>query len=424
MPAALIAKKRDGDELSDDEIEFLISGYTDGSIPDYQMSAWAMAVYFQGLVDREIDTLTAAMLASGDVLTQATDRPRVDKHSTGGLGDKVSLILAPLLAVCDVDVPMLSGRGLGITGGTLDKLESIPGFRTDLSEQEIASALQSTGCVITGASGRLVPADQKLYGLRDVTATVPVVPLIASSIMSKKLAESLNALVLDVKWGSGAFMQTRDEAIVLGRALQRIGNAMGVPTKALLTDMTQPLGQMVGNACEVNESLDVLRGDGPDDVRRLTVELCAELIVMVDRAADIQSARSHLASRLSDGSAYERFIEMVGQQGGRLDGPLVLDDAFTIESQHAGIVQSFDGQQIGRVVIELGGGRRVAGQSINHRVGLEFQLGVGDTVELGQPIATVFCQNQAQFERAAHGLLESIAISQEPVIAPDLFEAI
>ena len=291
LPASIIAAKRDQRELTDDEIAFFIRGFAIGEIPDYQMSALAMAIFLNGMTPREVATLTAEMLGSGTRLTWPDDGvPRVDKHSTGGIGDKTSLILAPLLAECGVQVPMLSGRGLGATGGTLDKLEAIPGFRTNLSLDEITMLTQSVGCVITGASAELAPADQKLYALRDVTATVPSIPLITGSIMSKKLAEALNALVLDVKFGSGAFMKTREQATQLAQSLVVTGQRMGVTTTALLTDMNQPLGRMCGNAVEVLECLDVLNGGGPDEVRTLTIELCAEVLVSARIEPSIESA--------------------------------------------------------------------------------------------------------------------------------------
>src|SRR3954463_15089278 len=280
-PVNIISKKRDGSELSADEIGSLISGYVRGDVPDYQMSAWAMAVYLRGMTVAETAALTEHMLYSGVTFKwPAEEAPKVDKHSTGGIGDKVSLPLAPLLACCGLAVPMISGRGLGATGGTLDKLESIPGFRTDLSLAEIAVITERVGCVITGASAEIAPADKKLYALRDVTATVPSIPLITASIMSKKLAESLDALVLDVKFGSGAFMKSLDDARALARSLVDTGKRMGVKTTALLTDMNQPLGRMAGNANEVNEAVATLQGRGPDDLWQCTRELGAELLVL------------------------------------------------------------------------------------------------------------------------------------------------
>ncbi|MCA9132511.1 MAG: thymidine phosphorylase, partial [Planctomycetales bacterium] len=273
LASTIIAKKRDREVLTSDEIRFMVRGLTDASIPNYQIAAWAMAIQCRGMTVAETAALTAAMLDSGERLRREGQRPRVDKHSTGGLGDKVSLILAPLLACFDVDVPMLSGRGLGITGGTLDKLEAFSGYRCDLSQPEINRQLESIGCVITGTTPEIAPADRELYRLRDVTATVPSIPLITSSIMSKKLAESLDALVLDVKVGSAAFMRTLPQARALARSLVATGKRMKVRTQAFISDMNQPLGCMVGNACEANEAIAVLRDEGPSEVRELTVSL-------------------------------------------------------------------------------------------------------------------------------------------------------
>ncbi|MCA9266492.1 MAG: thymidine phosphorylase, partial [Planctomycetales bacterium] len=276
-PAEVIAKKRDGHELTTSEIHFLIDGFAKGSVPDYQMSAWAMAVFLRGMTTDETVTLTEEMLQSGVQLAWSTgDLPTVDKHSTGGIGDKVSLLLAPMLACCDLQVPMISGRGLGATGGTLDKLEAIPGFRTDLSIGEMQRICREVGCVISAATQQLVPADRKLYALRDVTATVASIPLITASIMSKKLAEGLTALVLDVKHGSGAFMKTEHQARALAASLVHVGQKMGVRTSALLTDMNQPLGRMVGNAIEVDEAVAGLQGTGPADLMEVTFALGGE----------------------------------------------------------------------------------------------------------------------------------------------------
>jgi pyrimidine-nucleoside phosphorylase len=322
IPAVVISKKRDRHPLSTEEIEFMISGYARGEIPDYQMAAFAMAIFIQGMDRREIADLTEAMIRSGDTLRRVSDRPRVDKHSTGGLGDKTSLILAPLLACCDLDVPMISGRGLGITGGTLDKLEAIPGFRCDLTESESEAQLKEIQCFITGATDRLVPADKKLYALRDVTGTVPSIALITASIMSKKIAETLDALVLDVKCGSGAFLATDDLACALARSLIEVGRRAGVVTTALITDMDQPLGAMVGNACEVDEAMEVLRDGGPSDVRELTIELCARVLLTTGKASDLVEARQLLKGHLASGAAMERWERMVSMQGGILRRPV------------------------------------------------------------------------------------------------------
>jgi len=395
LPASLIAAKRDRLELNDGEIAFFIQGFASGSIPDYQMSAMAMAIYLNGMTPREVATLTSEMLRSGTQLTWPNDGiPRVDKHSTGGIGDKTSLILAPLLAECGVQVPMLSGRGLGATGGTLDKLEAIPGFRTNLSLEEITRLTQTVGCIITGASQELAPADRKLYALRDVTATVPSIPLITASIMSKKLAESLDALVLDVKFGSGAFMKTREQATQLAHSLVDTGNRMGVRTIALLTDMNQPLGRMCGNAVEVNESVDVLQGGGPEDVRRLTIELCADLLLSVGIHDNIDSARQRCATLLDNGTAFDRWCRMICAQGGDPDARLVVAPASELTADRAGVVSAIDTESLGLAIIELGGGRRQMGERIDHSIGLEMLVRLGDAVEVGTPLVRIFSKHR------------------------------
>ena len=394
IPAHVIAAKRDGQELTDSQIEFFVRGYSSGEIPDYQMSALAMAVFLNGMSERETATLTEQMLESGTRLSWPDDGiPRVDKHSTGGVGDKVSIPLAPLLASCGLQVPMLSGRGLGPTGGTLDKLEAIPGFRTDLSLDEIQSLTQQVGCVITGASSELAPADRKLYALRDVTATVPSIPLITASIMSKKLAESTDALVLDVKFGSGAFMKTKQQALSLAHSLVRTGNRMGVRTTALLTDMSQPLGRMCGNAVELLESIEVLKGGGPSDVRELTIELAAELLNATDRAESIAAAREVAAARLADGSAFEKYEQMIAGQGGQPSAPLEVAPEHEVPAVVSGVVTSMETEQLGLAIIAMGGGRKKMGDKIDHRVGLEMLVRIGDSVERGQPVARVFCDD-------------------------------
>lgn len=422
LTSLLIAKKRDGQEMTREEIDFLIQGYAKDEVPDYQMSAWAMAVFLKGMNRKETEFLTQSMLHSGDVLKPCSDRPRVDKHSTGGLGDKTSLILAPLLSLFDLDVPMLSGRGLGITGGTLDKLEAIPGFRTNLSESEIEAGLKENGCVITGASTRLVPADRKLYGLRDVTATVPSIPLITGSIMSKKLAESLHALVLDVKWGSGAFMQQRDNAIRLGHSLRSTGESMGVPTQAILSDMNQPLGRMVGNACEVNESLELLKGNGPADALTLTLELAVPLLIMTGRCESRDGALSTMNEHLASGRAIERFHRMVRWQGGSLVGPLPLAKSFEFPSSDEGYCCEVNGQLLGQAVILLGGGRKVASDVIDPSVGLEILIRIGDRVERGMPLFNVMAKNQDDYEKIQPLLFQALKFSPVKIAIPRLWE--
>lgn len=414
IPAVLIAKKRDGMDLRAEEIEFMISGYAKGAIPDYQMSALAMAILLQGMDHREIADLTDAMIRSGSTLRRAGDLPRVDKHSTGGLGDKTSLILAPLLACCELDVPMISGRGLGVTGGTLDKLESIPGYRCNLSDEESESQLRKIHCFITGATDHLVPADKKLYALRDVTGTVPSIALITASIMSKKIAETLDALVLDVKCGSGAFLATEDRASELARSLIAIGQRAGVMTSALITDMDQPLGAMVGNACEVEESLDILRGGGPEEVRELTIELGARVLLMTQRASDLMAARTQLREHLDSGRAMERFEVMVHMQGGDLKQPRPLGRQHPWVAPHSGTITKLDGQKIGQAIIAMGGGRTVAGQAIDPSVGLLFEHRLGERVQRGDVVVRIFCDNGLRMEEATRLLDAAVVIDDAP----------
>lgn len=392
-PVQIIARKRDGQTLTAAQITSFVNGFTRGEIPDYQMAALAMAIYFRGLSPEETLHLTRAMLHSGQVLHwSAGGRPKVDKHSTGGIGDKVSLILAPLLACCEVHVPMISGRGLGATGGTLDKLEAIPGFRTNLSVTEICELTERVGCVITGQTEELVPADKWLYALRDVTATVPSVPLITASILSKKLAESLDALVLDVKFGSGAFMKSLDEALTLAESLVSVGRQMGLPVTALLTDMNQPLGRMVGNTLEVEEVLGVLRGTEPREnaLCQLTLTLGAEALVLAGVEPSTSEARQHLEQALDSGRAYEKFCEMVQAQGGDLEAPRPLAPVSELLADREGYLTAIDGEALGWAVVSLGGGRRKVTETIDHSVGLEMCVRLGDWVERGQPLLRVY----------------------------------
>ncbi len=421
-PVAVIERKRDGHVLSKEEIDYLISGYASDKVADYQMAAWAMAVFLRGMTPQEIAFLTRAMIATGDVLRPLGDTPRVDKHSTGGLGDKVSLILGPLLACAGVHVPMISGRGLGITGGTLDKLEAIPGYRNNLSEGEIENQLRAVGCVITGASAKIVPADKKLYALRDVTGTVPSVALITASILSKKAAESLNGLILDVKYGSGAFMQSEAEARVLAESLVRTGNELGVSTAALLTDMTQPLGRAIGNGSEVIESIESLQGKGPADVRELTIELSARVLHQVGGASSIDSAKSMLVGFLDSGAAYERFEQMVAAQAGKLSELPKLAKASDFCACRKGIVEAINGQRIGHAVIALGGGRKFVGQAIDPTVGLEMQVRVGNCVEKGEPLVKIFASENSDYEATLKWLGEAFQIGDSQPVAVPLFQ--
>ena len=418
LPQWIIEKKRDGAGLSEEEIRFFIDGYTRGDIPDYQMSALAMAIFFRGMEFDEVATLTDAMMRSGDeVDTSSIALPKADKHSTGGIGDKVSLILAPLVACCDVAVPMMSGRGLGITGGTLDKLEAIPGYRADLSQDEFLSVLQACGCAIIGQTASLAPADKKLYALRDVTGTVPSIPLISSSIMSKKLAEGTDALVLDVKWGHGAFMKTADQARELARTMVEIGVRMGKRMAALVTDMNEPLGRTAGNAVEVAESVATLRGDGPEDLTDLTIALGARMLLLSDRADDTASAEKVLRKHIASGAALERFRKMIELQGGDsrvADDPSLLTAArlsAPIPAPRAGYVADINADTIGRTCLVLGAGRCAVTDDVDHAVGITGMAKSGERVAKGDPLAILHANSKAQLDEAAAMVAGAFAVN-------------
>ena len=416
----LIAKKRDGGELTSAEIGQLIRGYVDDSIPDYQMSALAMAIYLRGMTDAETAALTDQMLASGDRFEwPGGGLPKVDKHSTGGIGDKVSLPLAPMLACSGLAVPMISGRGLGATGGTLDKLESIPGFHTDLTMAEMRRVCDSIGCVISGATEGLVPADRKLYALRDVTATVPSIPLITASIMSKKLVEGLDALVLDVKFGTGAFMKTAELARQLAQSMVATGRRMNVATTALLTDMNQPLGRMVGNAVEVNESVAALEGRGPDDLMEVTLALGAELLVSTGRAESLSAARADLQGTIDSGAAREKFAQMVAAQGGDLETPRPIAPASEVASLAAGMVTRIDAEQLGQAIIAMKGGRQQLGDPLDHSTGLEMLVRLGQPVSAGEPVVRLFAPADCLAQATAM-VREAIVLGPEPSEPPPL----
>jgi homotetrameric cytidine deaminase len=412
-PATIIARKRDGEILSSDEIGELIRGYASGAVPDYQMSAWAMAVCLRGMTPDETVALTRAMLETGDMLAGDDIASRVDKHSTGGVGDKTSFIVAPLLACCGLRVPMISGRGLGATGGTLDKLESIAGVRTNLSREEFAGVITKVGCAIAGATLDLVPADRKLYALRDVTGTVSSIPLITASILSKKLAERLSALVLDVKFGSGAFMKSREQARALAESLATVASRLGLRATALLTAMDQPNGRMVGNAVEIDEALEILSGKGPDDLRELVLALAGEIVLMKSLARNAEEARALLLSHLDSGRALAKFAEMVAAQGGDLEAPRPRAPAWSLTAPRSGFVASMDAQQLGLAIIEMGGGRNRLDDTIDHSVGLEALVRLGDRVEQGQPLLTIFASTVAR-SRGLRVLEGCITIAEEP----------
>jgi pyrimidine-nucleoside phosphorylase len=404
----LIEKKREGQELTKEEIEFLIEGFTLGDIADYQMSAWAMAVFFRGMTAVETQHLTTAMMESGSVLEYPKGSPpKVDKHSTGGIGDKTSLVLAPLLACDENWVPMISGRGLGITGGTLDKLESIPGFNIHIDERRALAQLKSIGVFMIGQTADICPADKKLYALRDVTGTVPSQPLIVASIMSKKLAENLDRLVLDVKFGSGAFMKTKKEAQQLAAAMTKVGKLMGVDVSHLLSPMDEPLGRTVGNALEVVECVEVLKGGGPPDLVKLVLDL-AEKVSTVKRA--------RLADWLRDGTAWKKFISLVYAQDGDASSLEKLGEVHRapvikpFPAKTAGVIKKMDAETIGRVSLLLGGGRKTADDSIDFAVGLSGIKKVGERIEKGEPLLMIHARNQQGFESVAALLEKAISI--------------
>lgn len=404
----LIEKKRDGGELTAEEIAHLVSGFTRGEIPDYQMCAWAMAVYFRGMKPAETQRLTSAMVESGRVLDYpAGTPPKVDKHSTGGVGDKVSLVLAPLLACDKVWVPMICGRGLGLTGGTLDKLESIPGFNVHIDERRALAQLESLGVFIIGQTEDICPADRKLYALRDVTGTVPSPPLIVASIMSKKLAESLDRLVLDVKFGSGAFMKTRKEAKQLAASMSKVGKLMGVKVSYLLTPMDEPLGRAVGNALEVAECVEILQGGGPADVVDLVLDLAEEVS---------NAPRAQLARWLSDGTAWRKFISLVYAQDGDASSLEKITEVHRAPIIHpwpapsAGTVRKMDAETIGRVSLLLGGGRQTVADTIDFAVGLSGIKKIGEKVDADEPLFLVHARTDQSLQSVLPLLEEAVEI--------------
>lgn len=417
LPAAVISRKRDGEELTGEQIAAFVDGICTGEWSDSQVAAMAMAVVCRGMTDQEVSLLTEQMLNSGARLQWADDgRPVVDKHSTGGTGDKTSLILAPLLADCGCRVPMISGRGLGPTGGTLDKLEAIPGFRTQLSASEMQEQVDRIGCVIASASSEIAPADRRLYTIRDVTGTVPSVPLITASIMSKKLAESPQALMLDVKWGNGAFMKTPEDAQYLARSLVETGRRSGVSTTAFLTDMNQPLGQYCGNACEVLEAIEILQGRGPEDLRLLTIELAIETILLAGLADGHEAAENLVSDSLASGRAWEKFLDMVEAQGGSREFELKLAAATEISAECAGVISAIDTEAIALGLIELGAGRRQTGDQLDHSSGIRMHVRLGDAIAPGQPLMTVFSDRP----EAARDRLRSSIRTDDCGIAPAL----
>ncbi len=396
VPQWFIEAKRDGKEHAEADLRAWVRGVTDGSLPDYQIAAWLMAVCLRGMTPRETATLTDAMMRSGECLAWDLPRPTADKHSTGGVGDKISLPLAPLCAAMGLAVPMISGRGLGLTGGTLDKLESIPGFDTRLGVADFRRIVGSVGCCLIGQTDSLAPADRRLYALRDVTGTVPSIPLITASIMSKKLAEGAHTLLFDVKCGSGAFMRTFADARALAESLLETGRRLGRTCRALVTDMNQPLGRTVGNALEVAESVDVLNGKGPWDVRALTIEEAAWMAHAAGLCADLGAARERARETLDSGAAYAVFREMVVAQGGDPDAPLPQAGArVEVSAPRAGWVAHVDAEAIGRVALGLGAGRRAVTDTPDPAAGVDALLGQGERVEAGAPLCVLCAADEA-----------------------------
>ena len=416
----IIARKRDGHVLDGDEIRWLIAGFTDGSVPDYQMAAFAMAVYWRGMTPPETAALLDAMERSGDVVRWPNLQwPTADKHSTGGVGDKVSIPLAPAVAACGVAVPMISGRGLGHTGGTLDKLESIPGFNVRLDLAAFDTMVRQIGVSLIGQTDRLVPADKKLYALRDVTATVESIPLITASILSKKLAEGVDALVMDVKVGSGAFMKNREAALALAKSLVDAGTAAGRKVTAFLTAMDRPLGTHIGNALEIVESIEILRGGGPADTRALTVRLGGEMLRLCGVAATLEAGEAQIAAALDDGRALAKFRELVAAHGGDprvCDAPEdVLPKAPFVAPLLAwqdGIVQQMDAWLIGVAAVHLGAGRNTAADAVDPAVGFVLAKKPGDAVRAGDPLVYVHARTPAQRDTALEQLRAAIAIDK------------
>jgi pyrimidine-nucleoside phosphorylase len=428
-PSSVIARKRDGFALNGEEIASFVKGATDGSWADYQLSAMLMAIFLRGMDRVETAELTVAIVGSGGIADLSAVRgPKVDKHSTGGVGDKISLHLAPMVAACGAAVPMVSGRGLGHTGGTLDKLESIPGFRVNLTLAEFAAQVGNIGLAMIGQTGELAPADRKLYALRDVTATVDCDPLICASIMGKKLAEGIDALVLDVKFGRGAFMPTSARARQLAETLVGIGASMKKPVRAVLTAMDQPLGRAVGNALEVVESIEFLHGSGPADVEEVTLALGEQMLLLTGVAAGASEARCRLKESIASGAAWAKFREMVAAQGGDLaaiDEPRLMPSArfqAPLLSARGGYVRSADALEIARAALALGAGRMRAEDSIDPAVGISRLVKVGEFVPPRGPLCTIHANDGASLAAARAALEKAITVGDEPVAVPKLVE--
>jgi len=427
----VIDQKRNGGVLSDEQLQFFVDGVVDGSLPDYQISALLMAIYFQGMTDREQTQLTMKMMHSGERLDLSKiPGIKVDKHSTGGVGDKTSLPLAAMVAALGIPVPMISGRGLGHTGGTLDKLEAIPGFQVELSEQDFIKQVAEEKLAIVGATRDVAPADKKIYALRDVTDTVDSIPLIASSIMSKKLASGTDALVIDVKTGAGAFMKTEDSAVKLAKALVAIGKQAGLKCEAVISDMNQPLGSKIGNTLEIEETLDLLKGKGPKDLLELVLELGSRMVVMGQQAASLAEARAKLEQTIADGSALARFKAMIKAQHG---DPNVVDDyslmphaKYQIEypAQKGGVIAKLTADEIGMASMLMGGGRQKADDQLDYAVGIELHKKIGDSVQKGESIMTIW-SNREDIDNVKELLDQAVAIkesAQQPTLIHETIE--
>ncbi|WP_044340114.1 pyrimidine-nucleoside phosphorylase [Rossellomorea aquimaris] len=422
----LIEKKREGKELSTEEIKYIVEGYTDGSIPDYQVSALTMAIFFKDMSDRERADLTMAMVESGDQIDlSAIEGIKVDKHSTGGVGDTTTLVLGPLVASVGVPVAKMSGRGLGHTGGTIDKLESVEGFHVEIENDEFIRLVNKNKLAVIGQSGNLTPADKKLYSLRDVTATVNSIPLIASSIMSKKIAAGADAIVLDVKTGAGAFMKTLDDSKDLAKAMVNIGNNVGRKTMAVISDMSQPLGFAIGNAVEVKEAIDTLKGEGPEDLTELCLTLGSHMVYLAEKASTLEEARALLQKAIEDGSALENFKVFLESQGGDpsvVDDPSKLPQAkykVELEAKEDGYVSEIVADAVGTAAMWLGAGRATKDSVIDLAVGLELRKKIGDSVKAGDSLVTIY-SNDENIDNVKEKLYESIKVTSEHVTAPTL----
>lgn len=426
----VIAKKRDGHALTKEEINYFIEGYTNGEIPEYQASALCMAIFFQDMNAEERAAITTAMVESGETIDlSAIDGIKVDKHSTGGVGDTTTLILGPLVASLDVPVAKMSGRGLGHTGGTIDKLEAVPGFHVEIDKSEFIDLVNTNKLAVIGQTGNLTPADKKLYGLRDVTATVNSIPLIASSIMSKKIAAGADAIVLDVKTGAGAFMKSLEDSKALAEAMVTIGNKVGRNTMAVISDMNQPLGRAIGNALEVKEAIDTLNGNGPEDLTELCLTLGSQMVVLAEKANSIEEARTMLEENMKNGKALEKFATFLKSQGGNekvVEDPTIMPQAkhkVELEAKESGYVSEIVADELGTAAMMLGAGRATKESQIDLAVGLYLNKKVGDYVEAGDSLLTIYA-NQDNVDDVKTKLYENITITSDKVDAPTLIHGL